>query len=765
MGAERIASLKPLGDIGLITRALEEVTEFRSLIDFDDPFPMNGLHDIRPQLHKVSLEGNLLPAEELVTVAETLRLFRRINAYFASRKDKYPKLLRIAAPIKNQRAIESEVSRCIDINTHEMLDNASPALAGIRKSIISIQKSIRKKMESMVRSLTKKRYLQEEIITIRDGRQVIMVKDEFRNQVKGVIHDQSASGATLFLEPVETLEMNNQIRSLRIEEKREIEKILKALTAMIFEQLDDITQSLSAAGLLDFVRAKALFSNRIEGFQPILNGRNLIDIVKGRHPLLIYHKKNVKDVVPISLRMGDNFHTLIITGPNAGGKTVALKTVGLLCLMVSCGLHIPADPTSEVAVFDGIYSAIGDEQSIESDLSTFSSHIEKLKDIMNNAGSKDLAIIDEIGTGTDPAEGAALAIAMLEKLTDTGCITLVSTHQGALKAFAHETDQVENGSMEFDSETLEPTYRFRLKIPGSSYAFEIAKRWGLPDDVIRRSRELVGEEKNKMENLLVELNSKMVEYQSRLREISIRESELEAQMRFYKDRSDEFRKNEKKLKKEAARESEEILKNASAMVERVVREIREQQASRESIRDAKQLMESEKQKLRKYSRQIEEKRSADKVAQKIAKIEIGAPVVWTKFRKSGTILSDPDAQKRVLIDTGGMKVKVPMDELAAGQISQDNHVRVKVQYESRNLTSPELDLRGKLAEEAIELTDKFIEDALMSGLNEIYIIHGKGTGTLRRKIHGFLDKHSQVKSKRIADYNQGGTGMTVVELR
>lgn len=765
LGEEHILAIKPHDDIQIITQKLNDVTEFRALIDFDDVFPIDGLQDIRPQLNKVSLEGNLLPAEELVKVVMTLRVFRNIQEYFKTRKEKYPQLCRFAADIKSFRTIEKEISRCVDMNTYEVLDKASPALASIRKSIYSLQRSIRKKLESMVRTLSKKKYLQEDIITIRDGRPVIMIKDEYKNQLKGVIHDQSASGASLFLEPIETLEMNNQIKSQRMEEKREIERILKELTALIFEVLDDILASLIAAGKLDFIRAKAQFSSEINAFQPLLNDKNLLDIVKGRHPLLLLHKGKEQDVIPVNLRMGDSFYTLIITGPNAGGKTVALKTVGLLCLMTSCGLHIPADPTSEIPVFRNIFSAIGDEQSIENNLSTFSSHIEKLKIIVDDAGKSDLVIIDEIGTGTDPEEGAALAIAILEKLTSLGCITLVSTHQGALKAFAHETDLVENGSMEFNSETLAPTYRFRLKIPGSSYAFEIANRWGLPDDIIRRSRELVGAEKNKMENLLIELNTKMVQYQTRLNDISIKQSELDALIKLYKERSSELKRNEKKLKKEAVKESENILNNASATVEQVIRELREQQASRESIRQVKQRVDEEKKKLRVYTKGIDKDNAGVKSSQVLSNIEIGDAVLWSKFNKEGIVLSDLDGSKRVLIDTGGVKIRVPLDELTASYAKKESKVRVNVQYDDKKLVSPELDLRGMMAEEAIELTDKFIEDALISNLHEIYIIHGKGTGALRRKIHGFLDKHNHVKSKRIADWNQGGTGMTVVELR
>ena len=390
LAKEIVLSLKPLSNISEINEKLSEVTELRAILDFDDPFPIHGIRDIRPALKKASLTGNYLAIEDLIAIAETVAVFRRLNEFFKSREDKYLLLQKIAAQLSSFSKIEKEINRCIDPASEEIRDKASPNLARIRRSILSAQQSIRKKMEDMVNSLSKKNYLQENLITIRDGRLVLMVKDEYKRQVKGIIHDQSATGATLFVEPVETLEINNHIRELAIQEKREIEKILRQLTDLTRERLDEIEQSLSAAAELDFIHSKAQFSSRMDGIQPTLNSENRLNIINGRHPLLLLRYGSRDKVVPLNISIGNEFNTLIITGPNAGGKTVALKTVGMLSLMVACGLHIPAHSDTEMCIFQNIYADIGDQQSIENDLSTFSSHIQRLKQIVDHISGNDL---------------------------------------------------------------------------------------------------------------------------------------------------------------------------------------------------------------------------------------------------------------------------------------------------------------------------------------------------------------------------------------
>ncbi|MBN1154116.1 endonuclease MutS2 [candidate division KSB1 bacterium] len=765
LGLELISAIKPLRDQNDVIDQLDKVTEFRVILDFDDPLSMYGLSDIRSSLEKTRIPGSHLSIEKIAEIHTNLVVFRKVSEYFSRRREKYPLLSEIAAKILPFKSIEKEINRCIDLDSMEIRDNATPALAQIRRSLISLQHSIRKRMDTLMKQFSSKNYLQENVVTLREGRLVLMVKSESKSRVKGVIHDQSATGATLFVEPLEILDMNNQVRALLIDEEREIEKILISLTAQIAEEIDPINMSLTHMAMMDFMNAKARFSAEISGNQPLINENGYLHFIDARHPLLLIHKGNRRDaVIPLNLAIGDSYTTLIISGPNAGGKTITLKTIGLLSLMLSCGLHIPVDPNSDLFIFNSIYSAIGDEQSIENDLSTFSSHIEKLKYIVDNATSQDLVIIDEIAAGTDPEEGAALAISILEKLTAMGCVTVVTTHLGALKVYAHERDRVENGSMEFDGETLQPTYRFRSSIPGSSYAFEIGQRYGLSDEIINRSRELVGIDKNRMENLLIDLDKKITTYQSRLNEMSIKQTELDALLKFNQVRKQELLTNEKTFKQRAVIESENIISTAKSAIEKAIREIKEKEASHEAIKYAQQLIKEQQQKLQRYKKELQSL-ERDEPESGLKTASRGMSVKWVPYDKHGTVLSDVDSAQRVLIETDGIRIKVPLSELTETKKPGRRKSVVNVNVDHNPNCSFEIDLRGMNADEAIAATDKFIEEAILGGLNQVYIIHGKGTGVLRTKINQFLETHEHVKMKRLADWNQGGTGVTVVELK
>ncbi|HDP97831.1 MAG TPA: endonuclease MutS2, partial [bacterium] len=482
LGQKLIQQLQSHTDASFIERRLSEVTELKAILDYDDPFPLAGLQDISTEISKVRIGGTFLSTEELIKVAQTLEVARKIKSYFRERMEKYPVLSNIIKRILTFQPIEAEIERCIDRSNYELFDHASPDLKRIRRSIQNNEEQIRRKLDAMLSTFSSKGYLQENLIAVRNNRLVLMVRDEHRRKVRGIIHDQSATGATLFIEPLDTLELNNKIRALNIEEQREIERILLLLSDRIRSQLSEIIETVDELAEIDFVYAKAQFSRQIMGEQPAINSDHRLEIIKGKHPLLALRYGASREVVPLDVTLGESFHTLVISGPNAGGKTVALKTIGLLSLMACCGMHIPADPSSSIAVFEKIFAAIGDRQSLENDLSTFSSHVAALKAITDSVNNRSLVLIDEIGSGTDPEEGAALAVAVLEKLTSIGCLTVVSTHQGAIKVFAHETSGIENGSMEFDRETLQPTYRFRIGIPGSSYAYEIASRLGISND-------------------------------------------------------------------------------------------------------------------------------------------------------------------------------------------------------------------------------------------------------------------------------------------
>lgn len=767
LGKKHVIQIQPHSDITLIHKQIGEVTELRDILDFDDPFPLSGLQDITASLKKAQISGNFLLPNEFVSVVQTLEVGRRINDYFRDeREEKYPLLTKIINQISIFRSIEKEIKRCIDVSNFEIFDKATPNLNRIRQSIKIHEQRIRKKLDDMASNFSRQGYLQENLIVVRDGRLVLMVKDEHQKKVKGLIHDQSSTGSTLFVEPFETLELNNQIRSLKLEERREIEKILINLTELIRDQLPAIQQSVGGLAALDFIYAKARFSQEIHGSQPAINQSNQIEIIKGRHPLLALRQDSSRPVVPLDLVIGENFRTLVISGPNAGGKTVALKTVGLLCLMTACGLHIPADASSNIAIFKNIFAAIGDQQSIENDLSTFSSHIASLREIVNQASALDLILIDEIGAGTDPDEGAALAIAILEKLTETECITMVSTHQGALKVFAHETKNVENGSMEFNRETLEPTYHFRLGIPGSSYAYEIAKRWGLSERITDRARTLVGNKKDKFESLLNDLETRMQKNRSISSELSIKQNQLDGLIKLYQEKYDQLSQNEQDLKKKAITESSEIVQQANKAIESAIRQIREEQASKEAIRNAHRLIQEQKEKIREQEKRIKRKKDKTPVIKKaLDNVAIGDEVFWSTYQSDGIVLSKPDAAGKVLIQTGEVKIKAPLSELTSPSKTSQKSNDIKINVKFDQIKNNEIDIRGFRVDEALIAVDKFLDEAILSGLDQIYIIHGKGTGALREAIHEYLDRNLQVKSKGFPKWSLGDTGMTIVELK
>jgi len=768
-GKRLIQQIKPATDLSLIQRQLTEVTELREILDYDDPFPIPGLQDISDALKKIGLKGTFLIAEELSKFVQTLEVARKIRSYFIAKEEKYPLLNKISRNVFSFIPIEKEISRCISKSSFEIYDHASPELNRIRRLIEVQERQIKKKLEGMVTAFSNKGYLQENLVVLRNGRLVLMVKDEHRGKVKGLVHDQSATGATVFVEPLETLELNNKIRALKTEERKEIEKILLKIADLIRENLTEIQLTVDALAMLDFIYGKAIFSQEIRGCQPAINDFNKTEIIKGRHPLLIRREDVNRNVIPLDVTLGDKFNTLVLSGPNAGGKTVTLKTVGLLSLMTACGLHIPADPSSEIAIFNNIFATIGDQQSIENDLSTFSSHVAKLREIVDQAGERDLVLIDEIGSGTDPDEGAALAIAILEKLTSLGCNTVVSTHQGALKIFAHETDHVENGSMEFDRKTLKPTFHFRLGIPGSSYAYEIARRLGLSEKITHRARELTGAKKNQMEELLIDLENRMQQYSSLTNELTIKKSDLDSLIKLYEYKNDELSKKEKSLKKDAIEKAEQILKNANSTLENSIRKIKEEQASRKSIKFAREKIKLEKEQINKEKLQLKKKSSKVFSTEKfLTKVNIGQDVFWQTYQRNGIVLSEADASGKVLIQADDVKIKVPLNELYHVQQSatkKSYKSKINISTDLNTLMTNEIDIRGLTVEEGVNAIDKFLDEAIMSGLDQVYIIHGKGTGNLRKGIYKFLDRHPRVKSKSYPEWSLGDTGMTIVNLK
>jgi DNA mismatch repair protein MutS2 len=763
MASERFDDLQMISDRPAIERALTETTELRAILDHDSPFPLQQLWDIREDLQSAAIEGNYLKPEALLRVAENLRTSWQVRSFLHHRLASYPNLWRHAETITTFKHLETEIHAQIDPQSGEVRDSASPKLQQIRKEIARHEKQVRRVLESQFKAYSQRGFLQDDVVTFREGRLVLPVKIENRERVKGLVHGHSASGSTLFIEPFEAVEINNEIHRLRGEEALEIERILRALTAAIRAELPGIQQNLTALVHLDFVQAKARFAKMLKCSQPALCDQNLIEISSGRHPLLLL-RKGEEAVVPLDLKMGGEVNTLVITGPNAGGKTVTLKTVGLFAVMTQCGIPIPAHPDSRMPIFDEIFADIGDFQSLEQDLSTFSSHLQKLQTILERAGQRSLVLVDEIGVGTDPEEGSALAVAVLEELTRRGGITMVTTHHGALKEFAFNTPGVENGSMEFDQETLRPVYRLRMGVPGSSYALEIAKRLGVAETVLNRARELIGAEKGNVERLIMDLENKAQEAQKLADTLSLEKSRLEGLTKLYKERYDTIHKQEKQLKEKALAEAQEILRHANAAVEKAIKEIRESQAAHDAIRRAKEMLAEENARVKNSLEKLTEEKPE---LEQPTTIKIGDEVLWKKQKTVGVVISENDENGRVLIQVNQLKFWVPLAELAPAPKSsaeKKTASAVSVQAEAKSDVLPEINLLGNKLDEAISKVDKFLDDALLAGWSQVRIIHGKGTGALRKGIAEFLEQHPRVKSKKMGAWNEGDLGVTVVEL-
>ena len=762
LGAEAALAIAPLADHVRLSRLMQQTTEMRDTLDYDQAVPMEGIHDLRPLLKHLRVGGSHLMPEDLVLVARTLGAVRRLHAYFSSRREKNAALWETASGLKPLQAIEKEIHRCIDENALQVKDDATPELASVRKQIARAQHHARQKMETMVRHLAAQGMLQENVITVRSGRLVLMVKEDYKRKVRGLVLDQSASGSSLFIEPLEALEDNNRIRELQSEEVREVERILRVLSDKLRDVYGDVDTNVAVLAELDLLYARGVFSRQLQGHAPELVAEPLVTIAAGRHPLLLL-RMGEKAVVPLDVTLGETFHTLIISGPNAGGKTVALKTVGLLTLMARCGLHIPALPHSRIGTIEHIFASIGDQQSIDNDLSTFSSHLESLRHIAANADAHSLVLIDEIGSGTDPEEGSALAMSLLERLTTVRALALVTTHQSALKAFAYRTGGVENGSMEFDVETLIPTYRFRSGIPGSSYAFEIAGRMGLEEALIARARELVGAQKDRLEGLILELESEIQNYQTLSREAGLRETEYRGLARLYQERSDTLKREEKALKRKAAAEAEDILLQANAAVEQSIREIKEKNAEREVIRAAKERLSQQRERVVTEKKRVESEETAAIDTTPAVK---GDYVRWEKMSGLGEVISEPDQQGRVLVRVEGIKIKAPLQELQkVNAAPQKRQLLSTVLLEKPEAVRNEIDLRGLRADEALERVQYFLDEAYLAGFSEVRIIHGKGTGALRSSIGKFLRTSPRVESARLGNWNEGDSGVTVVALK
>lgn len=729
---------------------------------------MGGIHDIRDSLKRVEI-GAILNPGELLKTADVLRAVRNLKSYASNDRIKTDEdniVSELIGCLESNKRIEDRIYMSI-LSEDEIADNASPTLANIRRQIRNAQESIKDKLNDIIRSSRYQKYIQEPIVTLRGDRYVIPVKQEYRTEIPGLIHDSSASGATIFIEPMAVVEANNHIRELKIKEQAEIEKILGELTGEIRGIVDSLKSNVSILGRLDFIFAKARLSLDYNCVCPVLNDEHKILIKKGRHPLL-----DKKTVVPIDFWIGEDFNTLVVTGPNTGGKTVTLKTVGLFTLMTQAGLHIPANEGTKMSIFKKVYADIGDEQSIEQSLSTFSSHMKNIVGILKDVDEDSLVLFDELGAGTDPTEGAALAMSILEYLRNKGSTTVATTHYSQLKAYAVTTKFVENACCEFNVETLRPTYRLLIGVPGKSNAFAISKRLGLFDDIIEKAKEFLTQDDIKFEDMLMSIEKNLNQSENEKMKAESYRLEAEKLKKELEEQKRKLAENRERLIQEARAEARKILLEARKEAEEIISKMRRLE---QEVHNAQRQKEAEELRL-KLKRKVDsiEETLELPLAPKNAlvkppeNLKPGDSVLIVNLDQKGTVITPPDKDGEVVVQAGIMKINVHISNLKLvdeQKIVLNNSGIGKIGMSKAKSISTEIDVRGYNLEEAIESVDKYLDDAYLSGLTEVSIIHGKGTGVLRSGIQKFLKSDSRVKSFRLGKYGEGESGVTIVELR
>ena len=765
--AARAREIIPYDDWRDVTRAVGRTADINSLsVRFGTP-GLGGIRDCSPEVKRAQIGGRL-SIPELLAVGRVLRTIRAVRDWRRQGEEETSADYLFDALTPN-RALEEELDRCI-LSEDELQDDASPDLAAIRRKIRKAQLSIRERLDSIIRSPQYAQVLQEPIVTIRDGRFVVPVKAERKNELRGLVHDTSGSGATVFVEPMAVVEANNEIRILQSQEQQEVDRILLELSGRVGEMGDALLESFDALVELDLLFAKSRLADAMRATVPEIRKDKVLRLNKARHPLIAKEK-----VVPVDIALGEKFDTLVITGPNTGGKTVALKTLGLLTLMAACGMMLPCGEGSCVPVFDRVLADIGDEQSIEQSLSTFSAHITNIISILKVAGPRSLVLTDELGAGTDPVEGAALAVAILEELRKKGALVAATTHYAELKMYALTTPGVENGSCEFDVETLSPTYRLLIGVPGRSNAFAISRRLGLPEEVIGRARELVDSDNTRFEDVVSDLERTRQELEKEKSAAMSRRQQAEA---LKKEMEEERRRLYAQLDKEAA----EARSQAQTLVERVksqtdllmnqLEELKKQQDKEEfqkKFGEMKAGYRSRIEHLRDMADPVAARRGEQYVLPR--KLRSGDTVLLTGLGLEGTVLSGPDSSGCYMVQAGIIKSKVKEEELRlvedkGRKVTLNGRRRVSAPADkiSRDVKT-EVDIRGMDTIDGIMAVDRFLDQAALMGLSTVTIIHGKGTGALRAAVQDHLRKVKMVKSFRPGMYGEGEAGVTVVELK
>lgn len=758
---EYFENLMPSTDVENIKTELDKVDEsYRYILKFGNP-PALEFEDILPSLKKSKL-GAVLNPYEILQIGKVLKLSYEMRVYLSSVQE-FEYLDNMKKRLVNLKEIVSRIDQTF-LTADEILDTASPRLKEIRDRIRKLESRIRDELNSMIRDPKIQRFLQEPIITIRGEKLLLPVKAEYRNEIKGIIHDQSATGATLFVEPFVCVEISNQIRILKSQEKEEIERILQEISSLIADHCDEIENAFYALVELDIVFTKAIWAKEVNANKPVINTNGIIDLKKARHPLIEKDR-----VVPIDIHLGKDFDVLIITGPNTGGKTVTLKTVGLFCLLCQSGVFVPAEEGSQLCIFQKIFADIGDDQSIVQSLSTFSAHMKNIIEITKSADNSTLVLLDEVGAGTDPEEGAALAKAILKYLFEKGCKVIATTHYGELKIFAQQEKRFENASCEFDVRTLKPTYRLLIGIPGRSNALVISSNLGLDRRIVEMARGYLSQKMVDLDRIINEMDQKRKEAEENLELAQKLKLEAQALKAAYEEEKKRFEQEREKIRRKAINEAKEIIERSQDEIESLFKDLRK---LAENLKE-KEILKELEEKKKEYERLIqsisqqESKDSESKTKKPPQNIRLGQKVYVRSFDAEGFVESLPDSKGNLTVQIGIMKLNVNISDIEEAK-EQDSKVyqatskNVKLKEKSVDLF---IDVRGKTSDDAILDVDKYLDDAYTSGLRQVTIIHGKGTGVLRQAIRNFLKRHPLVKSFRDGTYGEGEQGVTVVELK
>ena len=769
LAKEMCRNLQPSTDLYEIQALQKETSDALSRIYQKGAVSFRGVRDIRGSIKRLEI-GAIIGINELLSICSLLDVCSKVKAY--SRNDRDPdfedSLEAMFQALQPLTPVSSEIRRCI-ASEEELNDDASPALFKIRRSMRQINDKVHAQLQTMVNG-SARTYLQDAVVTMRNGRYCIPVKAEHRGQIPGMIHDQSSTGSTLFVEPMAVIKLTNDLRELELKEEKEIEMILATLSARCGEETEALRDDLDLLTKLDFIFARAQLSRSMNGTQPDFNEEGRLLIKKGRHPLL-----DKKKVVPIDIQLGKDFELLIITGPNTGGKTVSLKTVGLFTLMGQAGLHIPAFDHSELSVFHEVFADIGDEQSIEQSLSTFSAHMTNTVSILKEADDRSLVLFDELGAGTDPTEGAALAIAILSNLHRRGSRVMATTHYSELKVFALSTPGVENGCCEFDVETLRPTYRLLIGVPGKSNAFAISQKLGLSQDIIEEAKTHLTKQDEDFEDLLADLEQKRVTIEQERDQINSYKEEIRELKQRLESKQEKLDLSRDKILREANEQARNILQEAKDYADTTIRNFQKYgKAAGVSAKD----MEKERGKLREKMSTVDKKLSAKNAAPKkshkqlTAKdLHIGDSIKVLSLNLKGTVSTLPDAKGNLFVQMGILRSQVNIRDLeklddtviTGGNFSKTGSGKIKMSKSAS--VSTEINLLGKTVDEAIMELDKYLDDAYIAHLPSVRIVHGKGTGALRKGVHNYLRRQKHVKSYRLGEFGEGDAGVTIVEFK